>query len=80
MDESSGLRPAIWSLGDVFELKIFKSPGYRVYFGIDGDSLVIILSGGDKSSQGRDIDKAKDLWRQYLESRRGHESNGSKKE
>ena len=56
--------------GGVFELKIFKGPGYRVYFGIDGDSLVIIISGGDKSSQGRDINKAKELWQQYLESRR----------
>lgn len=59
------------SLGSgVFELKIFKNPGYRIYFGIDGDNLMIILMAGDKSSQDRDIEKAKELWQYYLESKR----------
>jgi len=48
----------------VFELRIDKGPGYRVYFGIDGDD-VILLSGGDKSSQASDIKKAKERWRDY---------------
>ena len=48
----------------VFELKIDKGPGYRVYFGIDGDA-VILLCGGDKSTQTSDIKKAKDRWSDY---------------
>ena len=52
-------------LGDgVFELKIHKGPGYRIYFGIDSDA-VIVLGGGDKSSQVSDIKKAKGRWRDY---------------
>ena len=55
-------------VGDgVFEFKISKGPGYRIYFGIDRDTLIIIISGGDKSSQTRDIEKAKGLWRVYPE-------------
>jgi putative addiction module killer protein len=52
-------------VGDgVYELKIDKGPGYRVYFGQDGDS-VVLLSGGDKGSQQRDIAKAKTYWSDY---------------
>jgi putative addiction module killer protein len=58
-------------VGDgVFEFKIFEGPGYRIYFGIDGDTLIVIIIGGDKSSQKRDIEKAKELWQVYQESRR----------
>lgn len=46
----------------VFELKIDVGQGYRTYFGLDGNTLVIIICGGDKSSQDRDIKKAKKLW------------------
>ena len=52
-------------VGDgVFELKIHKGPGYRIYFGIDGD-VVIVLGGGNKSSQVSDIKKAKERWSDY---------------
>jgi putative addiction module killer protein len=52
-------------VGDgVFELRIHKGTGYRVYFGID-DDLVILLGGGDKSTQKSDIDKAKERWSDY---------------
>ena len=44
--------------------KIYFSPGYRVYFGEDGDQ-VILLRGGTKKSQSNDIEKAKDYWRDY---------------
>lgn len=55
-------------LGDaVFELRIDYGPGIRIYFALDGIEVVVILVGGDKSTQGRDIKKAKELWRQYLE-------------
>ena len=54
--------------GGVFELKIDMGPGFRLYFGEKGRSLIILLLGGDKSTQKRDIEKAKDYWRQYGQS------------
>lgn len=54
------------SVGDgVFELRIPKGPGLRVYYGLEGDCLVILLGGGNKSTQQRDIKAAKELWRKY---------------
>ena len=54
------------SVGDgVFELRIFYGPGYRVYFGQENDVTVILLCGGDKKSQGKDIEKAKRYWKDY---------------
>ena len=51
----------------VWELRIFFGPGYRIYYLLDGNDLVILLCGGDKDSQNQDIDKAKtfaaDYWR-----------------
>lgn len=56
------------SLGDgVYELRLFLGPGYRVYFGEDGDIIVIILCGGDKSTQTQDIAAAKTYWKDYLD-------------
>ena len=48
----------------VSELRIFYGPGYRVYFVQKSSVLVILLSGGDKSSQQSDIARAKDLAKQ----------------
>lgn len=50
----------------VFELRFAFGAGYRVYFGEDGDTVVVLLCGGDKSSQGQDIAKAKTCWKEYL--------------
>lgn len=53
------------SVGDgVRELRIDYGPGNRVYFALDGTSVVLLLLGGDKSSQERDIAQAKDYWRE----------------
>ncbi|MBI2988797.1 MAG: type II toxin-antitoxin system RelE/ParE family toxin [Deltaproteobacteria bacterium] len=51
--------------GGVLELKIDYGPGYRVYFGEVGMKLVILLCGGDKSSQAEDIRRAIDYWEDY---------------
>jgi putative addiction module killer protein len=52
----------IRSLGTgLMEMRIDHGPGYRVYFVRRGDRVVILLCGGDKRSQGRDIQKARDL-------------------
>ena len=54
------------SLGDgLFEIRIFFSPGYRVYFGKQKEKVVILLWGGKKDSQKRDIEKAQKYWKMY---------------
>ena len=49
----------------VQEYRIDFGPGYRIYFGRDGDVLVILLGGGTKRRQQRDIDDARDRWADY---------------
>lgn len=54
-------------VGDgVHELRLFFGKGYRVYYGQQGERLVLLLCGGDKDSQSRDIPRAKALWQEYL--------------
>jgi putative addiction module killer protein len=52
----------------IWELRINYGPGYRIYFGKDGGRVIVLLIGGDKSSQIRDIAKAKQYWCEYKES------------
>ena len=49
----------------VMESKIDFGPGYRIYFGREGNKLIILLCGGSKRTQKKDIDKAQASWRQY---------------
>lgn len=49
----------------VFELRLFFGPGYRIYFGKDGDTLIILLGGGDKSNQDKNIQTALMNWKEY---------------
>ena len=46
----------------VWELRIHSGPGYRVYYGEDGPIIVLLLCGGDKKTQHKDIRKARQFW------------------
>mgnify|MGYP006122835177 FL=1 len=49
----------------VSEYKLDFGPGYRIYFGKDGDTLVVLLGGGTKKRQANDIKAAQALWKLY---------------
>jgi putative addiction module killer protein len=49
----------------ILELRLDFGPGYRVYFGKDGEQLVILLGGGTKKRQQSDIETAQALWQEY---------------
>lgn len=51
--------------GGVAELRIPIGPGYRVYFGRYGSTVVILLCGGDKKTQAADFVRAKELWTEW---------------
>ena len=54
------------SVGEgVSELRVDYGPGYRVYFGQKGQTLVVLLCGGDKRTQDRDIRLAKQYWQEF---------------
>ena len=56
------------SVGDgVWELKLDIGPGYRIYYAQVDQTIVLLLCGGDKSSQNRDIKRAKNYWKEYKE-------------
>lgn len=53
-------------IGDgLSELRIHYGPGYRVYYGKEGQQVYLLLCGGDKSSQKKDIKKAKTFWKDH---------------
>jgi putative addiction module killer protein len=54
----------------VLEFRVNFGPGYRVYFGRDGDVLIILLTGGTKKRQQRDIEAATEFWRAYKRAKR----------
>jgi putative addiction module killer protein len=54
----------------VFEYRINFGPGYRIYFGKDGETIVILLGGGTKKRQARDIEQAIDRWADYRKRKR----------
>ncbi len=60
------------SVGEgVQELRIDFGPGYRVYLGQEGDVVILLLCGGSKKSQSKDIEKANQYWHDYQERSHG---------
>ena len=49
----------------LYELRLFFGPGYRIYFGKDGGAVIVLLNGGDKHSQDKDIHTALRYWQAY---------------
>jgi putative addiction module killer protein len=65
---AQGNRSSIKGVGEgVSECRIDFGPGYRIYFGRDGEQLIILLGGGTKKRQNEDIESAKAAWREYKE-------------
>lgn len=54
----------------VFELRLFFGSGFRVYFAKYENTTIILLGGGDKKTQNKDILKAKDCWKEFKETRK----------
>ena len=53
--------------GGVWEARVLCGPRYRIYFGKDGARLVLLLLGGDKSTQTTDVARAQESWKVYQE-------------
>ena len=66
-----GHQSALKSVGEgVFEYKIDFGPGYRIHFGKDGEKLIILVGGGTKKRQNKDIEAAKQTWKDYKRRKR----------
>ena len=65
---TSSLKPI---KGTLQEVRIDWGPGYRVYVGKDGNILIILLSGGTKQRQQKDIDTVAELWEEYKRRKKG---------
>lgn len=68
--ESGNLSNARGVGSGVLECRINVGPGYRVYFGSDGKTLIVLLGGGTKARQQRDIEDARQLWQEYKRRKR----------
>jgi putative addiction module killer protein len=53
--------------GGVWEARLQFGPGYRIYFAKDGTTIILLLTGGDKATQRKDIDRARIYWARYCE-------------
>ena len=62
---------AIQGFKGIYELRIHLEAGYRIYFGKQGTRIILLLTGGNKGSQKKDIEKAYEYWQDYLNSERG---------
>lgn len=65
-------RVVLGNLGDsksvgnnIFELRMHYGPGFRIYFGQEGEKIIVLLCAGDKKSQTKDVEEAKAFWADY---------------
>ncbi len=68
--EQGNLSNVEWFRG-IGEYKLDWGPGYRVYIGRDGDTLILLLCGGTKKRQSKDIEQALELWQEYKNRKAG---------
>ena len=59
--------------GGIGEYRINWDPGYRIYLAQEGNQLIILFGGGTKKNQQADIDKARQLYREYKERKKNQE-------
>ena len=57
--------------GGIFELRLHFGGGYRVYYGLEGRKVVLLLMGGMKKTQSKDIKTARRYWKAYQEEKKG---------
>lgn len=69
----SGNTSSVKWFGAFGEYRIDWGPGYRIYLGKDGDTLLILVGGGTKKRQQEDIERAKRLWKEYLARKKADE-------
>ena len=63
--EGGNLGPVRALRQGVWEIKIDLGPGYRIYYAQSGQTIILLLCAGDKSSQDADIERAADHWKDY---------------
>ncbi len=63
--------------GGVFEYRIDFGPGYRIYFGQDTETFIILVGGGTKKRQQRDIELAKNRWQDYKRRKKTETKQGT---
>jgi putative addiction module killer protein len=73
---ASGNFSAAKGVGGIFELRLDFGPGYRVYFGKDGEEIILLLGGGTKKRQQQDIEAARQLWNEYKAAKRAKAKKG----
>ncbi len=64
--------------GGLLEYRLHFGPGYRIYFGRDGQALVVLLAGGIKAGQQRDIKKARAMWQDYKNQAKARKLGGAR--
>ncbi|MEO8259867.1 MAG: hypothetical protein ABI868_21160 [Acidobacteriota bacterium] len=66
-DGERGFSQSLWNISHFQEARVMFGAGYRIYFGQIGTSLVLLLVGGTKATQAKDVRRAQDCWQDYLE-------------
>jgi putative addiction module killer protein len=72
--EQGNISNVKWFRG-IGEYRLDWGPGYRVYIGRDGERLIILLGGGTKKGQQKDIERAVAMWKEYIERKAKRKKN-----